>query len=364
MGHLGSRIDCFCYTRGSWQARQVYDRDLTAFTEENTRESQEFWMPLVFYLFDWLNFFLAIPRSWSPIQLQRSPEQQDARAKPAATDARFKAAGFMALAAVLVICYSLEHSIYRYSPRPTSRLRRWIFYLQAAPIKYILAIMLLGVKVGYTIASAFKWSVSPFKYDINSGWIYGLGYTPALLIIIIFNISGYVEQNEDQSLIAQREERRRTLDAELGPRHKKPNWWRRMRLDYRPPALDENGRLKAFIMEIGGGKPTHRNIERYVEMGTMRTRYGDDDDKDNAVVDNGVEVTSSSTNRYSELTDPFTDTASSHVGLRHSHHSPDRQTSYAATSSGDSVTSQAQPQTVRSMLDVDFGGTSESQTMD
>lgn len=310
---------------------------------------------MVFYLFAWLNFFLAVPRTWTPIQLQRSREQQEVRAKPVATDGRFKAAGFMALVAVLVICYSLGHSIYRYSPRPASRLRQRIFYLQAAPIKFIIAIALLGVKVGYTIAAAFNWSISPFKYDINSGWIFGLGYTPALLLIILFNVYAHIEQNEDQYLISQREEQSRALDAELGLRNKKPNWWRRMRLDYRPPILDENGRLKAFVMQIGGGKPTHKNFERYVEMGDMRTHYGDEDYKDNAV-ENGVEVTSSTTHHSGELSDPSADIASSQAGLRNSHHSPDRHASnsesYAATSSANSATSDAAPQEVRSMLNL------------
>ncbi|KAL2003066.1 hypothetical protein VTN02DRAFT_5082 [Thermoascus thermophilus] len=340
---------------GKWQERQILAQNAVAFSSETTRESQEFWLPVVFYLFAWLNFFLAVPRTWTPIELQRSREQQEARAKPLATDGRFKAAGFMALVAVLVICYSLGHSIYRYSPRPASRLRQRIFYLQAAPVKFIIAIVLLGVKVGYTMAAAFSWSISPFKYDSNSGWIFGLGYTPVLLLIILFNICAHIEQNEDQYLISQREEQNGALDAELGLRNKKPNWWRRMRLDHRPPILDENGRLKAFVTEIGGGQPTDKNLEPYVEMGSMRTHSGDEGYKDNAV-DHGVEVSSSNTLRSGELSCPSADIASSQAGLRDSYPSPDRHggnsESYAATSSANSATSDAAPQEARSMLNL------------
>lgn len=238
---------------------------------ETTREAQEFWLPLVFYIFAWINFFLAIPRSWTPIELQRSPEQQDARAKPAATDARFKAAGFMALAGWLVICYSLAHSLYRYR-RPPADSRCGLSYLHAAPTKFKLVISILAVKIAYAIASAFEWSISPFKYNANSGWIYGLGYTPALLIIVVFNLFGHEEPNEDQALMAQREERGRLQDMQLGLGPKKPTWWRKMRSGYRR----SDGRLKAFAAEVGMSRPQRNDLE----MNHMGPRYTDEDRKD------------------------------------------------------------------------------------
>jgi hypothetical protein len=240
-------------------------------------------MSLIFYFLAGLNFFLVIPRSWTPIQLQRSPEQQNLTARPTAIDTRFKSGGFVAVAALFVICYGLGHSIHRYCPRPAGGLRRSVFYLDAAPPKFKIAIVSLFIKVGYTVASSFEWAISPLKYDVNSGWIYGLGYAPSLLIIAIFNVYGYIEENEDQLLIAQRAERGYAIDSELGLERKKPSWWRKMRPDYRSPVIDEHGKIKSLVTEIGGGRPTQRNLERYIELGNMRTHYTDSDDHQNEI---------------------------------------------------------------------------------
>lgn len=317
---------CICFSnRGSWQERQIFDRDPQAIPAHSTRQSQEFWMPLVFYLFAWLNVFLTIPRSWTPIELQRSPEQQEFTARPTATDARFKAAGILAVAGLIVICYSLEHSIYRYCARPSGGLRYRTFYISAAPTKFKMVITILAVRIGYTIASSFEWSISPFKYDVNSGWIYGLGYAPALLIIIILNIYGYLDPNEDQVLIARRAERDQTLNSELGISRRKPNWWKTSRPDYRPPpTLDENGRLRSLAAEIGGGPPTQRKIENYIQLGTMRTHYLDNCDAGEST---GNVIPPA--NRHSSGTE-----------------------SIMTRSSSDSTSPSAPPQKVKSMLDI------------
>ncbi|KAE8369494.1 hypothetical protein BDV27DRAFT_120727 [Aspergillus caelatus] len=245
----------------SWQARQIHDRDPYAFTKTSTRKWQEILLPILFYILALLNFILTVPRSWSAIELQRSEEQQTINARPVATDTRWRAAGFVALAGMLVITYSLEHSIYRYKPRPSSTGGQLLFYLNAAPSQFLLAIAILGIKIGYAIASAFDWTVSPLKYDVQSGWIYGLGYTPALLIILIFNICGYCELNEDKALIAQRGELESGLASDVGIGQRNPPWWKKQR-------------LRSFAREITGrGSPIDRDREdmaRYVEMGIIK----------------------------------------------------------------------------------------------
>lgn len=202
-----------------------------------------------------------MPRSWSAIELQRSEEQQTLNARPVATDTRWRAAGFIALAGMLVITYSLEHSIYRYKPRPSSTAGQLLFYLNAAPSQFLLAIAILGIKIGYAIASAFDWTVSPLKYDVQSGWIYGLGYTPALLIILLFNICGYCELNEDKALIARRGELESALASDVGIGQRNPPWWKKQR-------------LRSLAREVTGrGSPIDRDREdmaRYVEMGIIK----------------------------------------------------------------------------------------------
>jgi hypothetical protein len=222
---------------------------------ESTRETQEFLLPLIFYAFAWLNFFLAIPRRWTPVQFQRSPEQQDALARPTATDARFKAASFMALAGFLVISYSLAHSVHHYRPvcHNTRSARRACSRVRAAPVKFILVITMLAINIAYTIASAFDWYISPIKFDANVAWIYCLGYAPILLIIFVLNFFGLKEPNDDQALITLRQERNRRLDPQLGLTLRKP-----IRADYRPPASDEDGELKAFAVEFGESRDPQR----------------------------------------------------------------------------------------------------------
>ncbi|KAA8646071.1 hypothetical protein EYZ11_001931 [Aspergillus tanneri] len=246
---------------GSWQERQIFDRDPYAFTKPSTREGQEFTLPILFYAFAIVNFILTVPRSWSAIERQRSAEQQELDARPVATDVRWRTAGFMALGGMLVICYSLEHSIYRYKPRPTGVLSQLLFYINEVPSEFLVVIALLGVRIGYSIMSSFEWSVSPLKSDVNSGWIYGLGYAPALLVIIVMNLCGFSELNEDRALIAQRDEIETAVANDVGVGQRKPSWWK-------------SGRLRTFAREITGNRrlssPDSNDLEHYVEMGVIK----------------------------------------------------------------------------------------------
>ena len=295
---------------------------------------------------------MTIPRSWSPIEQQRSLEQQEDKAKPSATDGRFKASSFIAVVCLLIICYGLEHSVYRYKSRPNSLLGSATFYLSAVPSKFLIVIPLSAIRIGYGIASTFLWPISPLKFDGNAGWLYGLGYAPALLIIIVFNIYGYLDNNEDSELIAQRAKRGRDIDEELDMgRFKKPGWWRRMRGDFNPATagMDADSRLKALASEIGGGRATQRNIERSVEMGNMNYLPDRKDiDRDPA----GPAEADRWDN--ADLTSPFTDNprqdnlmTSQPASARHPSNG-----SLLTTSSGGSSASQARPQVIKSMLDV------------
>ncbi|KAI5288128.1 hypothetical protein KEM54_005449, partial [Ascosphaera aggregata] len=250
---------------GAWQERQIYDADKCAFDVNDTREKQEFYLPLVFYLFTLMNFFLIVPRSWTAMQKQRSPDQTEAIAKPAATDARFKSAAIFTFLSLITIIYSLCHSIYRYKTHPRNSLMKYCFYPIAAPFKFILCIILVLVRLVYGLISAWNWRYSPVRQDTDTGILYGLGYAPALLIIIILNLWGFLEKNEDKLLIRQREQIALHLDNVLGidRRSAKPAWWQRMRPDYHPGfGHDANGKLRTLVTQIGGGAPTQRRLEQ------------------------------------------------------------------------------------------------------
>lgn len=178
-----------------------------------------------------------------------------------ATDTRWHAAGFTALAGTLLICYSLEHSIYRYKAPPTTPSSILKFYVRSAPSQYLVALALLGIKVGYAIAGAYIWDVSPLRYDVPSGYLYGLGYTPALLIIALFNICGFCELNEDRALLANRDVFETALADDVGIPGKRPPWWRK-------------DRLRAIAREIipysSSPRTDHDDMTRFVELGIIK----------------------------------------------------------------------------------------------
>lgn len=222
------------------------------------------------------NFFLTVPRNWTGIGHQRSPEQTSTEAKPVATDGRFKAGAIFAFLAWCVICYSLRHSIQSYKPRNRGAWNSLKGFVDWAPLKFKLVLPLALVVLGYAATIAFEWDISPLKYGVEPGWIYGLGYTPVLLIIVIFEIFGYVDKNEDRILIEQRRERGRTADAEMGIA-RKPGWWGKRQGDlYKTP--DE--RLKALAAETPGGgasgRAAHGGVA--VELGPMAPRRPDPND--------------------------------------------------------------------------------------
>ncbi|KAF2200536.1 hypothetical protein GQ43DRAFT_456356 [Delitschia confertaspora ATCC 74209] len=253
---------------GSWQERQIVDKDPFILPQDDKRGKTEFYMPLVFYLFAWLNFFMVIPRSWTAVEKQNTPEQKENIARPASTGSREKVGAIFAAIALFVICFSLWHSLHHYKPRTTGFWRKIDTFCHYCPTKLFLAILILAIRVGYGIASAWLWEISIFQDDVNIGYPYGLGYGTILLIIIIFEIAGFFEENEDKVIIEQRRERGIMTDRELGI-VKKPHWWNR---NWADKYASDDARLRNMAGEVGGGRATARNIERNIELGNMGLR--------------------------------------------------------------------------------------------
>lgn len=270
---------------------------------------------------------MTIPRSWTPIEYQRSPQQTNTIAKPSGTDMRFKAGGFLAFLAWCTICYSLQHSIHHYKPQNRGPVNSFRGFLCYCPLKFLLVIPLLLMIISYTIASSFVWTISILKFDVDPGWMYGLDSGPALLIILIFEIRGYIEPNEDRALIEQRAERGRAHNAELGL-SKKPSWWSRSPADRH---LTAEQKLKALTTEIGGGRATARNIERAIELNEVPLSHFRKD-----------------------LEDPFQDEAAiKDSGDRSPGSASDSdEHSGRAVSVRSTSTAASRPQQIRSMLDI------------
>jgi hypothetical protein len=278
---------------------------------------------------------MIIPRPWTPLEKQNSISQQEDIAKPSGTDVRQKAGGIMAACAFLVICFSLHHSLKHYKPRASGLWNKINSFCHYCPTKIFLSLVVLAIRVAYAIASAWIWDISIFKYDVDIGWPFGLGFGSTIVIMVILEIFGAIEENEDRVILSQRRERGRDADRELGL-VKKPNWWSKSQGDSH---LNDEERLKALATEVGGGRPTARNITANVELTNMnlRNRSRDTPRAANRSTDQSPSVDSMSGNRFT-VSRTESDTSSTMSG--------------ATRNTERTLAENAQPQVIRSMLDV------------
>ncbi|KAK3367768.1 hypothetical protein B0H63DRAFT_498041 [Podospora didyma] len=248
---------------GSWMERQFVDPNPFVLKLDDRRANIEFWVPLFFYLCLWLNFFLIVPRNWGIIEHQRYPMQVVLDAEPAATDGRFKAAAFVLVACWLTIAFSVWHSIKHYCERNRGIFNRAIGIFRFMPYRFLLLMPIALAICAYQALCAWKFDYSPLNVYGSRVAIYVGGYLPALLILIIQSISGFMRPNEDKELLRQRRERGTQIDRELGLAAK-PAWWRRAQADYVPHERMRD-RIARNVRELGGGKATARNLDTIVD---------------------------------------------------------------------------------------------------
>lgn len=354
---LTGSLDVLMISRGSWCERQIVDHDPFILAQDDRRSQAEFYLPLIFYALACLNFFLVLPRSWSAIQDQSSLQQQTQIAEPMATDVRFKIGSIFAALAYFTIIYDVYHNLHYYFPHDRGIWKSFDNFLSNTPARLFFSILVLGIKVAYTIASAWEWNISVMKYDVSPGWPYGLGYGSTLLIIIILNIWGYIDRNEDLQLMEQRRVRGRAVNAELGI-VKKPAWWSKARGDSH---LSDEQRLRNLTTEIGGGAPTTRRLGHNIELGNMSIPRST---ALSGVVERGdSEITSEAglrdRSRSRPRGDPFRDPREARGRSESLRPALGRETSNVTTASNETgrsaltgTTINAQPQKVRSMLDI------------
>lgn len=261
---------------GSWQERQFIDPNPFILPLDDKRAKMEFWLPMWFYFWTWLNFFLVVPRSWTFLEKQRSPDQTEAIAIPGATDGRFKAGGFCLVVSWLTIIFSLRHSILHYRPRHRGLFNKSVGIFQAVPLRFMLIIPLSGALIAYQIFMSFNWELSFLRFQGVVPVQFGWGFGPSLAIIIIQVIYGYMSPNEDKDLIRQRRERGDAVDRELGL-VKKPAWWRRIRGEHEELSLRD--RIMRNVKEVGGergiGRREEDEMERHMRQEALRLAVDD-----------------------------------------------------------------------------------------
>jgi hypothetical protein len=281
---------------------------------------------------------MLIPRSWTNIQSQSSPEQTRDFAEPTATDIRWKLAALFNFFGWLTIVFSLRHSIKYYKPRNRGLLNRMIGFVKSAPNRFLLTIPLCLVMVGYEAACAFKFDISPLKLHPKLGYMYGLGWGPIAAIFLVQEIAGFWNPNEDRELIHQRRVRDQEIDVEMGI-VKKPHWWSRLHGD---PSISVHDSIARNVREVGGGRPTTTSLERAIEMGNMPVSKKHDV---NRPFEGDLEARES----------PFRDTPNGRRAET-STASGDQDARVALSDRNDStdsgVSTRGQPQQIRSMLDV------------
>ncbi|KAH6677847.1 hypothetical protein F5X68DRAFT_213317 [Plectosphaerella plurivora] len=229
---------------GSWQERQFIDPDPFRLKADDRRAKVELFMPIIFYAWLWLNFFLIVPRNWGAIELQRSPEQTAARAAPSATDIRFKIAAFFLIFCWLTIVASLFHSIKHYKFRAHGIVSQASGYVAAVPLRVWILLGLSLALIGYQILVAFSWDNSVLNAQGNLAAMYVGGYGPALFILFTQLVWGYISVNEDLQLKRQRRQRGEAMDREMG-HVVKPNWWSRAKTAAEPDHKRGRGRPAA-----------------------------------------------------------------------------------------------------------------------
>ena len=304
---------------------------------------------------------MVIPRSWSQIELQRDPDQTRLNAEPAATDLRFKLAAFFLFACWLITVFSLHHSIKHYKARNRGVFNRIFGLIRYIPLKFLLILPISLALVGYAAACSFDFSISPLNVDTNLGMMYGLGWGTIAAILVIFEVFGYIDPNEDRELIRQRRTRGAEIDQELGIT-RKPRWWSRLHGDNNSISVHDH--IARNVSEIGGGRATTMNLERSIEMGNMPVSKR----KDSAKAVEKLETLRTAANllfpasTIVETQERFIDHPEMGTGRGRDVAGPNPETqplrpttserSESNHSTGSTVTIGARPQVIRSMLDV------------
>ncbi|KAG5932332.1 hypothetical protein E4U53_001384 [Claviceps sorghi] len=248
---------------GSWSERQFVDPNPFVYRDDDRRAKIEFWLPLWFYFWLWMNFFMVVPRDWNFVRSQNYAQQIQDVAIPNATGPRFKVGAFFLVIAWLTILYSVRHSIHHYKPRRGGLVQRTTGFLAAVPIRFLLLIPLSAVMMAYQIVIAFKWDLSlVVAVGANVPVVMGWGYGPSVLILYVQIVYGFVSPNEDKELLRQRRERGVTNDRELGI-VRKPAWWRRVRGDHLRSMRDK---IHENVAEVGGKRGVGRRAEDAAEL--------------------------------------------------------------------------------------------------
>lgn len=144
----------------------------------------QFWMPILFYVMDFLALFLTSFRPWTAVY------NGDMYA---GTDGRFKAGALFSVFAYVVNLWIIFNAIYAYKPD----LRQLHFYTVAFCMT---AVLVRVVYTNYHMYLPNGWAVSPFNTNVSAIYPIILGHVPVLLAFIAENVRGLRMENVDKKM--------------------------------------------------------------------------------------------------------------------------------------------------------------------
>ena len=289
------------------------------------------------------NFFMNIPRNWLGFQAQADSSQTLNNFIPAVEDSRFKAGAVLAFCAWCIIPIHLWHSIHYYKPEAS---QKTFGRLRSIPPVFVLTISLSLVIIGYAEASAWVPGINLGGLKANSGYIYGLGFAPEILILLLHIINGLRNPNEDLELLRQRASRSEATDEMLGidRRARKPRWWTHVANEF---GFDNDAKLRALANTNIGHRRTEEEAGRDVRMHELARQHLDDEvTPESDIEEHFVDRPTRRDNVHvqSGLLDITTPPIRSGI-----HREPSEAPSFGSATT---AVSQVQQQQIRSMLDV------------
>ncbi|KAK9241241.1 hypothetical protein V1525DRAFT_392538 [Lipomyces kononenkoae] len=170
---------------GSFEERRLFEADPFRFRHDDRRSMVHLLMPLVFYLFGFLLFLLTVLRNWGLLIQVNSTF---------VTDNRWKAGVFFGLIALFIIFVQVGVTYYYYHP-------------PKLPWKLPLCYVGVTVLVAYSIGFSFDEKISPFSSHANVLAVALWGYLPVIYIIVVMNVCGHYQMNDDLVILKEANER-------------------------------------------------------------------------------------------------------------------------------------------------------------
>lgn len=175
----------------SFEERKIHDEDPFRFPPSKDRTRAHILMPIVFYLFAFLTFFLSVVRNWNKV----SDYQPGS-----VIDPRWKAGGIFAIFAWLQIIAQIV-------------ITRIYYKVTRVPLVIPLVIFIDLVLVAFNLTYMWNYGYSPFNVTSSVVFVAIMGYLPIFALVVVVNIAGLARENDDQVLVHLRRIRDRETSA-------------------------------------------------------------------------------------------------------------------------------------------------------